>query len=167
MINPINSISFKAFYTPKSTKFSKSQQKVFIDIKNKLKDEKKNFLVEPAENDSVKLSEISGVKVTGVGLDRKISYENAVKIGRYDKKNLFEIKDYNKYIKEQIKDFSGLLSFICFILPAALGILYVVTNKNHTPVQQTEKITTITKDSLQTIKKDSLQFAKDSLKIFK
>ena len=167
MINSLNNISFKAVYIPKFTKFSDSQQRVYDDIKNKLKDKKTNFLVESAENDSVILSEISGVKETGAGLDKKFSYENAVKIGRYDENNLFEIKDYKKHIKEQIKDFGGLLSFICFILPAALGLMYVITNKNHSTIQQTEKIVNIAKDSLQTLKQDSLKLTQDSLRIFK
>ena len=93
--------------------------------------------------------------------------ENAVKIGRYDENNLFEIKDYKKHIKEQIKDFGGLLSFICFILPAALGLMYVITTKNHSTIQQTEKVVTIAKDSLQTLKQDTFQITKDSLKMFK
>ena len=167
MIKQVNNISFNAIYTPKFTKFSESQQKVHDDIKNKLKDKRNNFLIESAENDSVILSEISGVKETGAGLDKKFSYENAVKIGRYDENNLFEIKDYKKYIKEQIKDFSGLLSFICFILPAALGLMYVITNKNHSTIQQTEKVVTIAKDSLQTVKQDSLKLTQESLRVFK
>ena len=167
MINSVNNISFKAVYTPKFTKFSESQQKVFKDIKAKLKDEKNNFLVESAENDSIILSEISGVKEAGAGLDKKFSYENAVKIGRYDENNLFEIKDYKKHIKEQIKDFGGLLSCICFLLPVALGFMYVMTNKNHSTVQQTEKVVTIAKDSLQTIKQDSLKLTQESLRVFK
>lgn len=167
MVNAINNVNFKGVYTPKFTKFSDSQQRVFDDIKNKLKDKKTNFLVESAENDSVILSEISGVKEAGAGLDKKFSYENAVKIGRYDENNLFEIKDYKKHIKEQIKDFGGLLSFICFILPAALGLMYVITTKNHSTIQQTEKVVTIAKDSLQTLKQDTFQITKDSLKMFK
>jgi hypothetical protein len=80
MVNAINNVNFKGVYTPKFTKFSDSQQRVFEDVKNKLKDEKANFLVESAENDSVILSEISGVKETGVGLDKKFSYKRADKI---------------------------------------------------------------------------------------
>ena len=158
MINVVNNVNFKGFYTPKFTKFSDSQQRVYDDIKNKLKDKKNNFLVESAENDSVVLSEISGVKETGVGLDKKISYERANKIGRYDENCLFEIKDYKKYIKEQVKDLLGVLAptllIISIILMAALGL------KKQPQEQASDKVITMAKDSLQILKQDSLKIFK-------
>ena len=157
MLQQINNINFKAIYVPKFPKFSESQQKVHDDIKNKLKDKKNNFLIEPAENDSVILSEISGVKETGAGLDKKFSYENAVKIGRYDENNLFEIKDLKEHFKEQIISLLGALAptmlIIGLILISAFGL------KKQPQEQQMEKVTIIVKDSLQT--------AKDSIKLFK
>ena len=45
MVNAINNVNFKGVYTPKFTKFSDSQQRVFEDIKNKLKDKKTKKLL--------------------------------------------------------------------------------------------------------------------------
>ena len=45
MIQQVNNINFKAVYTPKFTKFSDSQQRVYDDIKDKLQDKKNNFLI--------------------------------------------------------------------------------------------------------------------------
>ncbi len=160
MINKINNINFKGFYTPKFTKFSDSQQRVFDDIKNKLKDKKTNFLVESAENDSVNLSEITGVTETGVGLDKKISYKRANKIGRYDENCLFDIKDYKKYIKEQVKDLLGLLAFGGIFILGMLGFMYIAANKKPVATQQTEKVVNTAKDSLQILKQDSLKIFK-------
>lgn len=160
MIKAVNNVNFKAVYTSKSAKFSDSQQRVFDDIKNKLKDKKTNFLVEPAENDSVKLSEITGVKETGVGLDKKYSYKRANKIGRYDENCLFELKDYKKYVKEQVNDLLGLLAFVGIYILCMLGIMFVTTNKKPVANQQTEKVVTMAKDSLQTLKQDSIKLFK-------
>ena len=154
MINPINNINFKAVYTPKHTNFSESQQNVFDDIKNKLKDKKNNFLVEPAEKDSVKLSEISGVKETGIGLDKKFSYKRADKIGRYDETCLFELEDYKKYIKERVNDLLGAIAFTSLFILGMLGFMYITANKKPVTNQHSDKITTVTKDSLQKIKQD-------------
>jgi hypothetical protein len=159
MINSLNNISFKAVYIPKFTKFSDSQQRVYDDIKNKLKDKKTNFLVESVENDSVKLSELIGVKETGTGLDKKYSYKRAIKIGRYNENCLFEMKDYKKYVKEQVNDLLGLLAFVGFIL-GMLGFMYVTANKKPAVNQQVEKVTTMAKDSLQTLKQDSIKIFK-------
>ena len=160
MINPVNNISFKAVYIPKFTKFSDSQQRVYDDIKNKLKDKKTNFLVESAENDSVILSEITGVTETGVGLDKKFSYKRADKIGRYDENCLFDIKDYKKYIKEQVKDLLGLLAFAGIFISGMLGFMYISANKKPVAIQQTEKVVNTAKDSLQILKQDSLKMFK-------
>ena len=160
MINKINNINFKGIYTPKFTKFSDSQQRVFDDIKNKLKDKKTNFLVESAENDFVNLSEITGVTETGVGLDKKFSYKRANKIGRYDENCLFDIKDYKKYIKEQVKDLLGLLAFAGIFISGMLGFMYITANKKPVATQQTEKVVNTAKDSLQILKQDSLKMFK-------
>lgn len=160
MINKINNINFKGIYTPKFTKFSDSQQRVFDDIKNKLKDKKTNFLVESAENDSVNLSEITGVTETGVGLDKKFSYKRAIKIGRYDENCLFDIKDYKEYIKEQVKDLLGLLAFAGIFIAGMLGFMYISANKKPVAIQQTEKVVNTAKDSLQILKQDSLKMFK-------
>ena len=160
MINKINNINFKGIYTPKFTKFSDSQQRVFDDIKNKLKDKKTNFLVESAENDSVNLSEITGVTETGVGLDKKFSYKRANKIGRYDENCLFDIKDYKKYIKEQVNDLLGLLAFAGIFISGMLGFMYITANKKPVATQQTEKVVNTAKDSLQILKQDSLKIFK-------
>ncbi|MBO5738588.1 hypothetical protein J6R97_04540 [bacterium] len=159
MINAINNVNFKAVYTPKSTSFSDSQQKVYDDIKNKLNNKKTNFLVESVENDSVKLSELIGVKETGTGLDKKYSYKRAIKIGRYNENCLFEMKDYKKYVKEQVNDLLGLLAFVG-ILILGLGFMYVTANKKPAVNQQVEKVTTMAKDSLQTLKQDSIKIFK-------
>ena len=167
MIKAVNNVNFKAVYTSKSAKFSDSQQRVFDDIKNKLKDKKNNFLIEPAENDSVILSEIYGVKETGAGLDKKFSYERANKIGRYDENCLFEMKDYKKYVKKHVNDLLGLSGFIGIFLLSMVGMMSITINKKPAVNQQTEKITTMAKDSMQTLKQDTFQITKDSLKMFK
>ena len=160
MVNAINNVNFKAIYTPRFTKFSDSQQRVYEDIQNKLKDKRTNFLVESAENDSVNLSEIIGVKETGVGLDKKISYKRAIKIGRYDENCLFEMKDYKKYIKEQVNDLLGLLAFAGIFISGMLGFMYIAANKKPDVTQQTEKVVNMAKDSLQTLKQDSIKLFK-------
>ena len=140
---------------------------VFDDIKNKLKDEKANFLVESAENDSVILSEIYGVKETGRGVEKKFSYKNSYKIGKYDEICPFEIKDYKKHIKERVNDLLSLLAFAGILISGMLGFMYIAANKKPAVNQQTEKITTMVKDSMQTLKQDTFQITKDSLKMFK
>lgn len=159
MINPISNVSFKGVYSPKYTKFTESQDRVLSDIKTKLgqEKEKSNFLAKPKGNDSLELLEICGLKTKGQGLDKKITYNTAIHIGTYDEKCPFKLEDYKNVKKKQIQDFVGIIiaPFIVF------GIIFGINqmkNKSASP-EQTEKVMTITKDSLKT--------AKDSLKIFK
>ena len=157
MLQIVNSINFKATYIPKFTKFSEDQQKVYDDIKNKLKDKKNNFLIEPAENDTVILSEIYEVKETDRGVDKKFSYKRADKIGKYDKNHLFEIKDFKEHSKEQVSSLLGVLAPIMLII--GIILISVFGLKKQPQEQQMDK--------LEIVVKDSIKAAKDSLKIFK
>ena len=169
MIKVISSTNFKSVIVPKYPKLSESQEKVLEDIRIKLGDkaEKKHFLITPLKDNVVELSQVYNVKNIGTGINKKVQYSDPLFIGRYNEEHPFEMNDYKKVHKEQLKDLGSLLSFICFFLPAMLGLMFVTTNKHQAKTQQTEKVTTMAKDSLQNVKQDSLNFAKESLKVLK
>ena len=169
MLNPINNINFKAIYTPKFTKFSESQQKVYNDIKSKLDKENKDsdFYIKPSKDDSLELSTVYGIKETGYGLNKKYTYLKKNVIGRYDENHLFDIKDYKDYCKKETKDTLSYISIALIPIILLYGAFFLITNKKNIPTEQTEKVITVAKDSLQTIKQDSLNFAKESSRVLK
>ena len=77
------------------------------------------------------------------------------------------MKDYKKYVKKHVNDLLGLSGFIGIFLLSMVGMMSITINKKPAVNQQTEKITTMAKDSMQTLKQDTFQITKDSLKMFK
>lgn len=160
MINPISNINFKGVYAPKFTRFSDSQQKVYDDIIVKLgkKAQDHDFFVKPAKDDSVELSEVYDIIDVGHGLDSRYSYVEKIYIGRYDENNLFEMKDYKSVCKKRKLDLLGAISASFLFVGIAFGIL-ALSNKKPVAPQESEKVITVAKDSLQLVK--------DSLKVLK
>ena len=169
MIKAINSTNFKSVIVPKYPKLSESQEKVLEDIRIKLGDkaEKKHFLITPLKDDVVELSEVYNVREVGTGIGKKIRYSDPLLIGRYNEETPFEMNDYKKVHKEQLKDLLGLLGFVTIFMAGLLGFMFAITNKKPFQSQETEKVVNMTKDSLQNVKQDSLNFAKESLKVLK
>lgn len=162
MIKAINSTNFKSVIVPKYPKLSESQEKVVEDIRTKLGDkaEKNHFLISPLKDDVVELSEVYNVREVGTGIGKKIRYSDPLLIGRYNEETPFEMSDYKKVHKEQLKDFLGLVGFVALFMAGMLGFMFAITNKKPFQSQETEKVVNMTKDSLQTLKQDSLNLFK-------
>ena len=159
MIQPINNINFKAVRLVHNSKFSESQKNVAKDIQAKLgeKGEKRDFVIEPLENDVVELSEVYNVKEKGVGIDKYIEYSNPLLIGRYNEAYPFNCGDYLDKIKELNKD---IIKFIVTSV-AAIGFIclggFLMTPKSNKVIKQSENIVTTVKDFVKNVTKDSLK----------
>ena len=162
MIKAINSTNFKSVIVSKYPKLSESQEKVLEDIRTKLGDkaEEKHFLITPLKDDVVELSQVYNVKNIGIGINKKVQYSDPLFIGRYNEEHPFEMNDYKKVHKEQLKDFLGLVGFVALFMTGMLGFMFAITNKKPFQSQETEKVVNMAKDSLQTLKQDSLNLFK-------
>ena len=162
MINAVNNINFKGILYGGHRDFSEPQKKVADDIKTKLgkKAEKNDFLIKALADDIVELSEVYNVKKVGTGINKEIQYSKGVYIGKYDEKHPFELEDYNYALKEKANDFKAIMLLALVYVATVLALIPWKKNNSETVTQQTEKIVTITKDSLQTIKQDSLKIFK-------
>lgn len=161
VINPVNSISFKAIYEKENSKFSDSQNRVAKNIHDKLGSmkDKEDFLIQPAKNDSVEFYHLGGLKKEGKGCDKHITYQFLDLIGRYDEQHPFESKDFDLYLKEATEHIYGAIVMGLLAIGMMFGGLYFSATKKADP-KSTEKAMTVAKDSVQNI-------VKDSLKIFK
>ena len=155
MLNSINNINFKGVFSSRKTPFNNAQKTIFENIKTELGDEKKytNFLVKPADNDSVQLSMIYGVKKLKIGADEKIVYTKKTYIGTYNKEKPFKLKDYYKVMYQEAKDIAGALAVGILGVGMLLGGIFVSINKKITTKPQIENVVNITKDSIQSITK--------------
>ena len=169
MINNINSVNFKGIVYGGHRDFSESQKKVANDIQTKLgkKAEKNDFLIKALADDIVELSEVYNVKKVGTGINKEIQYSKVVYIGKYDEKHPFELEDYNYALKNKAKDFKAIMLLALVYVATFLALMPWKKNNNETVTQQTEKVVTIAKDSLQTVKQDSLKLTQESLRVFK
>ena len=156
-----NKPSFKGIFYGGHRDFSESQIKVADDIKTKLGKtaEKNDFLIKALPDDIVELSEEYNVKKVGTGINKEIQYSKGAYIGKYDEKHPFELEDYNYAVKEKAKGFRALMFLALVYVATILALMPWKKNNSETVTQQTEKVATIAKDSL--------QFAKDSLKMLK
>lgn len=159
MITSVNSINFKAIFSPKKAIFSPMQKEVLNGIKTELGEikDKENFLVKPIDKDKVQLSLVMGVRKKNQS--DKIAYTRKNVIGIYDKKQPFNIKDFYRTEHQEAKDVIGALAVGVLAIGMILGGLFVSANKKEVSKPQVEKVMNMTKDSAQVVK--------DSLKIFK
>ena len=163
MINPVNSISFKAVYEPENVIYSDVQNQILKDITqlNKLQP-RRDFLVKPIGKDSVDLFLLKDVDKSC----KEITSDNIVgKVRRFNKQNPLR-KDDITAIKDManasLYQLWGYLATACTLF----ACLFLSSPKQTIP--KIEEMTTFAKDSAQTVAKDSVQnFAKDSLKLFK
>ena len=171
MINPVSNVSFKAikFYEPRYPELTESQEEIKEDIVAKFKQRKeetngkfdnRQFYIKPLDKDTIELSELFRVKEIDAGKRKNIKFSNPLVIGEYDKKNPFKIEDYDRVTKEDAKQnlLGCFAQLLCFLAIIAIP-LCMRTSKSNSSVQ-TEKATTVVKDSVQNVAKDTLQLFK-------
>lgn len=160
MITSVNSINFKAIFSPKKAIFSPMQKEVLNGIKTELGEikDKENFLVKPINKDKVQLSLVMGI--IKKNQSDKIAYTRKNVIGIYDKKQPFNIKDFYRTEHQEAKDVIGALAVGILGIGMLLGGIFVSANKKITTKPQIENVVNITKDSIQSITKDSLKLFK-------
>ena len=163
LINNANNINFGSVWRVRQSKFTKSQNRVADDIEFKLGkySKKKDFVIEPLDNDVVELSEVACIK----SYENYIEYVNPKAIGKYNEKQPFEIEDYKK-IKDN-RD-SNLLAMCLFTGLYFAGFIFLAIPADRAEVErQAKKVVATTMDSLQKVTKDTLQLTKDTLRMFK
>ena len=171
MINPVSNVSFKAikFYEPRYPELTESQEEIKEDIVAKFKQRRqetngkfdnRHFYIKPLDKDTIELSELFRVKEIDAGKRKNIKFSNPLVIGEYDKKNPFKIEDYDRVTKEDAKQnlLGCFAQLLCFLAIIAIP-LCMRTSKSNSSVQ-TEKATTVVKDSVQNVAKDTLQLFK-------
>ena len=171
MINPVSNISFKAikFYEPRYPELTKSQEEIKEDIVAKFKQRKEEtngkfdnrcFYIKPLDKDTIELSELFRVKEIDAGKRKNIKFSNPLVIGEYDKKNPFKIEDYDRVTKEDAKQnlLGCLAQLLCFL--AFIAIPLCMRTSKTSSTAQTEKVSTVVKDSVQNVAKDTLQLFK-------
>ena len=162
MISPIDNVNFKGVYSPSKTHLTKKQERIVDNIKLELDkaQEKTNFLVEPVEEDKIKLSVAYDIKERDRGVNKKITYSGAAYVGTYDNAHPFKIEDYKDFKKQSLKEALGamamgimgtVLLFASLILCGKCGAKRTANPKN---------ATTIVKDNVQNITKNCLQLYK-------
>ena len=164
LINSVgNNINFGAVWRIKLSKFTKSQNRVADDIELKLAkySKRKDFVIEPLDNDIVELSEICCPKLDG----NYIEYINPEIIGKYSEEHPFDIEDYKDVRNERDAGCVGIL--LVALLYFATFIFIAVPSDRARLERQAKKAVTNTIDSLQKVTKDTLQLTKDSLRMFK
>ena len=171
MINPVSNVSFKAikFYEPRYPELTKTQEEIKEDIVAKFKQRReetngkfdnRNFYIKPLDKDTIELSELFRVKEIDAGKRKNIKFSNPLVIGEYDKKNPFKIEDYDRVTKEDAKqNLLGCLAQLALCLAIIAIPLFMRTSKSNSNVQ-TEKVSTVVKDSVQKVAKDTLQLFK-------
>lgn len=171
MINPVSNVSFKAikFYEPRYPELTESQEEIKEDIVAKFKQRReetngkfdnRNFYIKPLDKDTIELSELFRVKEIDAGKRKNIKFSNPLVIGEYDKKNPFKIEDYDRVTKEDAKrNLLGCFAQLACCLAIIALPLFMRTSKTNSSVQ-TEKATTVVKDSVQNVAKDTLQLFK-------
>lgn len=171
MINPVSNVSFKAikFYEPRYPELTESQEEIKEDIVAKFKQRReetngkfdnRHFYIKPLDKDTIELSELFRVKEIDAGKRKNIKFSNPLVIGEYDKKNPFKIEDYDRVTKEDAKqNLLGCLAQLALCLAIIAIPLFMRTSKSNSSVQ-TEKATTVVKDSVQKVAKDTLQLFK-------
>ena len=171
MINPVSNVSFKAikFYEPRYPELTKTQEEIKEDIVAKFKQRReetngkfdnRHFYIKPLDKDTIELSELFRVKEIDAGKRKNIKFSNPLVIGEYDKKNPFKIEDYDRVTKEDAKqNLLGCLAQLALCLAIIAIPLCMRTSKSNSSVQ-TEKVSTVVKDSVQNVAKDTLQLFK-------
>ena len=171
MINPVSNVSFKAikFYEPRYPELTKTQEEIKEDIVAKFKQRReetngkfdnRNFYIKPLDKDTIELSELFRVKEIDAGKRKNIKFSNPLVIGEYDKKNPFKIEDYDRVAKEDAKqNLLGCFAQLACCLAIIALPLFMRTSKTSSTAQ-TEKATTVVKDSVQKVAKDTLQLFK-------
>jgi hypothetical protein len=171
MINSVSNVSFKAikFYEPRYPELTKSQEEIKEDIVAKFKQRKEEtngkfdnrcFYIKPLDKDTIELSELFRVKEIDAGKRKNIKFSNPLVIGEYDKKNPFKIEDYDRVTKEDAKQnlLGCMAQLLCFL--AIIAIPLCMRTSKTSSTAQTEKATTVVKDSVQKVAKDTLQLFK-------
>ena len=112
------------------------------------------------DKDTIELSELFDVKEIDAGKRKNIKYTDPLVIGEYDKENPFKIEDYDRVTKEDAKQnlLGCLAQLLCFLAIIAIP-LFMRTSKTSSTAQ-TEKVSTVVKDSVQNVAKDTLQLFK-------
>ena len=171
MINPVSNVSFKAikFYEPRYPELTESQEEIKEDIVAKFKQRKeetngkfdnRHFYIKPLDKDTIELSELFRVKEIDAGKRKNIKFSNPLVIGEYDKKNPFKIEDYDRVAKEDAKqNLLGCFAQLACCLAIIALPLFMRTCKTSSTAQ-TEKVSTVVKDSVQNVAKDTLQLFK-------
>lgn len=163
MINSVSNISFKAILLiPEYPKLSHNQEKVVNDIRGKLSKEgnENYFLIEPKKNESVELLKVKDVVEIVSDGKRGVSYRDPLFIGKYNEANPFKIEDYkNAQKKEKLRWLDSAIG-LCMFLAIGFGFGRFFANRNLISSSQTEKATTVVKDSVQNVAKDTLQLFK-------